>query len=46
MKVVQVCLLHFFKDMDIGVMTCLSDLQSKQELRDLFIRRFQRVYPN
>jgi len=46
MKVVQVCPLHFFNDLDHGVCNYCLDLKSKQEILDKFMQRFQRVYPN
>ena len=46
MRVVQVCPLHFFNDLENGMTSYWSDLLSQQDVREKFIRRFQRVYPN
>jgi len=46
MKVVQVCPLHFFNDLDLGVSNYCLDLKSNQDVLDKFIRRFQQVYPS
>lgn len=46
MKVVQICPLHFFNDLDHGVKSYLSDLTSKQDVLKKFIQRFQCTYPN
>jgi hypothetical protein len=46
MKVVQVCPLHFFNDLDLGVRRYCLDLKSKQDVLEKFIRRFKSVYPH
>jgi len=46
MRVVQVCPLHFFNDLDLGVRNYCSDLRSKQGVLDKFIPRFKSVYPH
>ena len=46
MRIVQVCPLHFFNDLDTGVNNYCLDLRSNQEVLRRFIHRFQSVYPN